>query len=229
MGVPGGSAGTVEGEMSEPTEPERSDQAPSSPLAGGAGPRRRGLLGLPPRTLAICVCVALIGALAAGLVSSVVIGDDPEPTSSGATLEPAGRVDVDRLLAVAMETTAGKATTLAALLDGRPTVVNIWAQSCAPCVREMPLLEEASKANPDVAFVGVDTQDQLDAAQAMARKTGITYPWVQDPSGNFFYEAKGAGMPTTLLLDRSGNVLASKTAAFSSLAQLQGWIDGHRS
>jgi thiol-disulfide isomerase/thioredoxin len=132
------------------------------------------------------------------------------------------------MVSVALTTVDGKPTTLAAHLDDRPMVLNIWAQSCVPCVEEMPLLEAAHQANPDVAFFGVDTQDRLDRALELAAQTGITYPWVQDPTGNFFYEAGATGMPTTLLLDRRGRILATRTGAFSDQADLQGWIDEHR-
>lgn len=190
-------------------------------------PARRGIRTLPRRTIAICVCAAVIAALCAALATSLLLGDtgssDPE-----ATLEPVGAVDVDRMLSVALETVDGKPTTLAAHLDDRPMVLNIWAQSCVPCVEEMPLLEQAHQDNPDVAFLGVDTQDRLDKAKDLVAQTGITYPWVQDPSGNFFYEASATGMPTTLLLDRRGRILANRTGAFDDLTELQAWIDRYR-
>ena len=61
----------------------------------------------------------------------------------------------------------------------------------------------------------------------MAVRTGITYPWVQDPSGDFFAEAKAAGLPTTFIIDPSGEIKASKSGAFGSLAELQQWLDVH--
>lgn len=74
----------------------------------------------------------------------------------------------------------------------------------------------------------MDTQDRLEKAKALAEQTGITYPWVQDPSGNFFFEARASGMPTTLLLDRRGRIVATRTGAFRDQADLQGWIDRYR-
>ena len=200
---------------------------PPAPRPPGAG-RRIG--SLPRRTLAICVCVATIGSLIAALVASAVLDDGTASDTADqvAELEPIGGVDVDRMLSVALTTVDGQPTTLAAHLDTRPMVLNIWAQSCVPCVEEMPLLEAAHQANPDVAFLGVDTQDRLDRALVLAAQTKITYPWVQDPDGNFFYEAGATGMPTTLLLDRRGRILATRTGAFSDQADLQGWIDEHR-
>ena len=33
-------------------------------------------------------------------------------------------------------------------LQGKPAVVNMWATWCAPCRREMPLLQQAQKNHP---------------------------------------------------------------------------------
>ena len=230
MGAHGGYAGTVKSTMSEPPDSEISNQDPSPSVPTPADPTRsRRIFGIQARTLAICVCVALIGAILAGLVASSVLDNGSNPTPKGTALVPAGKVTRDRLLAVSLETVKGEPTTLRDHLDGRPLVVNLWAQSCPPCVREMPLLQEASITNPGISFIGVDPYDEVGAATAMAEKTGITYPWLRDLTGNFFYEAQAAAMPTTLLLDPKGNALASKTGDFKSVAELQRWIDKHRS
>ncbi len=194
---------------------------------------RPGVLGLPRRTLAICVCIAAIGALLAGLVASLVLTDDAGSDEARGELEAIEEADPEAMLAVALTTPEGDPTTLAAHLDGRPMVVNLWAHSCAPCIEEMPLLEAAHQEHAAVGFLGVHVNDpapsdQLEKAQALAAQTGITFEWVQDPDRNFFFEAKAAGMPTTLLLDRRGRILATKTGAFRDRAELWSWISEHQ-
>ena len=49
----------------------------------------------------------------------------------------------------------GGAMNLAAV-DGRPTVINLWATWCPPCRREMPALARAQDAHPDVRFLFVN-------------------------------------------------------------------------
>lgn len=194
-------------------------------------PRRRG--GLDRRTLGICVCIALVGAIVAALVASALIGDDDDGSDraeSDPSIQIVETVDVASLLEVELLTVDDEPTTLAtyrSLAGDQPMVINLWAQNCVPCVDEMPLLEAAHQANPDLTFLGVDTLDQPAKAKVMAEQTGITYPWVQDRNGDFFYEAKAAGMPTTFILMPSGEVVASKTGAFDSQAELQGWLDDH--
>jgi thiol-disulfide isomerase/thioredoxin len=102
--------------------------------------------------------------------------------------------------------------------------VNFWQSSCVPCIEEMPLLEEARADREDLTFVGVASQDRLEQAIELADQTGITYPWVQDPEGNLFFEARAAGMPTTILLDASGAIVATETGAFADRAELDAFL-----
>ena len=69
------------------------------------------------------------------------------------------------------------------------------------------------------------TLDDLDRAVELAEETAITYPWVQDPTGNLYLAAEGSGMPTTILLDAQGTVRASRTGPFADLDDLQTFID----
>ena len=190
--------------------------------------RGRRPFGLAPRTLALCLTVAVVGALVAALIATVVLRNDSKSTAGGHDLTIDKGPVPAKLLSAPLLDFNSKATTLGAQLDGRTVLVNIWAQSCAPCVKEMPLLEASNRKHPDIQFIGVDTQDHFDAARKMVEKTGISYPWVQDPTGEFFYEARGAGMPTTLLLTAKGHVLASKTGAFASGDELETWIQNYR-
>jgi thiol-disulfide isomerase/thioredoxin len=42
---------------------------------------------------------------------------------------------------------------------GRPVLMNLFASWCIPCKREMPMLLAAADAEPDIAFLGVATND----------------------------------------------------------------------
>lgn len=190
-----------------------------------AAPRRRSRL--DRRTVAICVCIATIAALLAGLVAALVLDDDDAtaaPDGSSLSLVPPGDVNTDRLYAVALTTPDDQPTTLAALVRGNPAVVNFWQSTCAPCIEEMPLFEAARATHPDLRFVGIATQDLPAKAQALADQTGITYPWALDPDGLLWQQAKGAGMPTTILLGEDGSVVASKTGAFTSADELDDFL-----
>lgn len=188
---------------------------------------------LDRRAIAISAVIALLAASVAALIVVLVAGDGDadggDATSSGSLeLTDQGDVNIDRLLSVQLDTADGDTTDLGALLDGRPLLVNLWQSSCVPCIDEMPLLEQASVDRADqLAVVGVATQDEPDDAATLATQTGITYPWVLDPEGRVFYEARAAGMPTTVLLDAVGRVLGVETGAFVDADELDAFLDDH--
>lgn len=92
-----------------------------------------------------------------------------------------------------------------AALKGHPAVVNIWAAWCGPCRAEMPVMQRVSlDMGKQVAFLGVDLKDNRESARAFLRKTPVTYPSYDDPSGQVYNAEKLVGVPTTLFFDRSG-------------------------
>ena len=98
----------------------------------------------------------------------------------------------------------GLRTRLAAL-KGHPAVVNIWAAWCGPCRAEMPVMQRVSlDLGRQVAFVGVDLKDNKDAATTFLKKTPVTYPSYDDPSGQVYNAEKLVGVPSTLFFDKNG-------------------------
>jgi thiol-disulfide isomerase/thioredoxin len=95
---------------------------------------------------------------------------------------------------------------------GRTVLLNLWATWCVPCRKEMPALDalENELGGPDfqVVAVNIDTRDP-GKPLAFLKDTGVTHlTYYADPSAKVFQDLKLAGkafgMPTTLLLDRSG-------------------------
>lgn len=88
-----------------------------------------------------------------------------------------------------------------------PVVVNLWASWCGPCRKEMPLLAEAARDNPDVRFVGINTMDRSEPAVALLARTGVTYPQLVDVDGIVLDYTRVPGLPVTLALDAEGRVV----------------------
>lgn len=71
----------------------------------------------------------------------------------------------------------------AADFDGRPLLVNFWATWCAPCVRELPLLDEfAAEQAGRIAVVGIAIDDP-DAVGGFVEQLGIDYPILVGATG----------------------------------------------
>lgn len=91
---------------------------------------------------------------------------------------------------------------------GTPLVVNMWATTCGPCVREMPALQEASVAlDGRVTFIGVDTGEQIEVARPFAEDLGITFDLASDPDSSIIAGIGSAAMPTTVFVDATGRIV----------------------
>ncbi len=89
--------------------------------------------------------------------------------------------------------------------DGRPTVVNLWASWCAPCLREMPLLEQVhGQSAGQVTFLGVNTEDERASAAGLLDFTGVTYEQREDPDGVVKAALRAPGLPVTVVYDAGG-------------------------
>ena len=158
---------------------------------------------------------------AAGLLVSVVrptTGSTSNATADRTvTLEPATRSTPPRrcdtrLLGVRRP---GARHYPAKIPPGRPAVVNFFSTTCAPCVTEMPAFERVHRSRGDVAFIGVDVQDQVAAGRKLIKRTGITYEALRDPPGDLLRNVGGVGLPTTVLIDAKGRVVATHTGALT--------------
>ncbi|MBX3067328.1 MAG: TlpA family protein disulfide reductase [Cryobacterium sp.] len=112
-------------------------------------------------------------------------------------------------------TTDSGATVSRTDFDGEVLVVNFWAGYCAPCRVEAPELQALSEkwSSDGVAFLGVNTSDEPETAQAFARTYGVTYPSVIDANSGavqlaFAGTVAPSALPTTIVLDRQGRVAA---------------------
>lgn len=98
-----------------------------------------------------------------------------------------------------------------------PVLVNIWASWCVPCRREMPLLQEAHEQYGDrVSFIGVNHQDQRDAALQFLRGTGVRYRSGFDPRGSTASAYGTFGLPATYFITASGRIVATKTGELTA-------------
>jgi cytochrome c biogenesis protein CcmG/thiol:disulfide interchange protein DsbE len=94
-----------------------------------------------------------------------------------------------------------------ALQSGKPVVLNFWASWCVPCKGEAALLERASRQYRNVVFIGVDYHDVTSDARNFLRHHDVTYPIVQDGSGDIGDHYGITGVPETYFIDRRGRLV----------------------
>ena len=90
-------------------------------------------------------------------------------------------------------------------LEGTPVVVNLWASWCEPCKRETPMLSQAAADHPGVQFLGVDTLDSRDGAEAFIAEYSVPYPSLFDPDAFIRNDLGSFGLPVTVFFDAGGN------------------------
>jgi cytochrome c biogenesis protein CcmG/thiol:disulfide interchange protein DsbE len=99
---------------------------------------------------------------------------------------------------------------------GRPLVLNFFASWCVPCRKEMPGFERVHRRlGAEVAFLGINNQDQQEPALQLLRETGVSYPAGYDPAGKVALNYGLFGMPTTIFISPQGQVLKRRTGEIS--------------
>lgn len=91
---------------------------------------------------------------------------------------------------------------------GQWLVINYFAEWCAPCLREMPLLNELQQSDgPAVLAVSFDKLSETEL-QSLATRYEMTMPVAMKLEGDWPFDTPSA-LPTTMVLDPSGKLVDS--------------------
>ncbi len=102
---------------------------------------------------------------------------------------------------------AGKPALRSADLQGRVTLLNVWASWCTPCQQEHPLLVDFARRQPGVQLIGLNYKDQREAAETWLRRLGDPYHAIGfDERGQLGIEFGVYGVPETFVIDRQGRI-----------------------
>lgn len=162
--------------------------------------------------LAVVFLMRLESADAPDTIPSVLIGK-PAPDFALPALEGAGVPGLAR-----------------ADLDGKVTLVNIFASWCVPCRQEHPVLEEVAK-DSRIRLVAINYKDKPANAAAFLQEMGNPYAAIGvDQAGRTFIDWGAYGVPETFLVGPDGIIVtkfigpltmeAVKTALEPQIAKL---------
>jgi thiol-disulfide isomerase/thioredoxin len=100
---------------------------------------------------------------------------------------------------------------------GRPTVLNLWATWCGPCRRELPLLIDEVGGAGDTRLALVSQAEAPEVVRSYMEGRGLPMDdvWL-DRAGALGREMGVVGLPTTVFLDASGQVVE---VAFGELSR----------
>ena len=159
------------------------------------------------------------------LAGSLIAGCDREKQADGQAAAPQANIssgearDVGAFKHIVDRANAGKAApavsftgpddapvTLASF-RGKPLLVNLWATWCAPCVKELPLLDDLAGEYDERLHVIAVSQDMQGAEKVVPffaqHKYEYLEPWM-DPENALGFALGGGQLPVTVLYDASG-------------------------
>lgn len=91
---------------------------------------------------------------------------------------------------------------------GKVVYVDFWASWCGPCRQSFPWLDglEHEYGAQNFAVIGVNVDKDRDKADRFLTDTPADFPILYDPRGEIAAAYKVAGMPSGILIDRTGHV-----------------------
>ena len=90
-------------------------------------------------------------------------------------------------------------------LRGKPLVINLWATWCPPCRREMPALQAAQQANPEVTFVFANQGEGQGQIESFLQHQNLSLDnLLLDSGARLGQGVSSLSLPTTLFYDADG-------------------------
>ncbi len=184
-----------------------------------------------PRT-ALRPLAALPIALAALALAACGGSDSPRShaatkTTGAATKRLANAPAALKANAADANTIAGEGTSALNLrlagLKGHPVVVNQWASWCGPCRAEFPFFSDAVVEHGDeVAFLGIDFNDDRDAANQFLEELPPGFASIYDPGGDASRSIGGGRIaPTTFFFGPDGKRRYTKLGGYADADALE--------
>lgn len=93
-------------------------------------------------------------------------------------------------------------------LRGDVVMINFWASWCGPCRQEMPILSELHDKYKSMGFtvLGVNVEENSSEARKLLKEMPVSFPVLFDNDSSVSRQYDVVAMPSTVLVDRNGNV-----------------------
>ena len=123
-----------------------------------------------------------------------------------------GKPAPDLTLPVAANGEIGSQMRLADL-KGHPVLLDFWASWCGPCAIEAPVIDRVARryGKRGLVVMGVNVDDGAEVIKAYASQKGLSYPMVIDVGKQASKMYQVDKLPSLVVIDRQGNVLAFLT------------------
>ncbi len=178
----------------------------TSPESGtGAGtpsrdkPAKRGF------PVLVLLPLVVFAALAALFLFQLILGGDPQKIPSALINKPAPDFALQAVEGISRDGVPVPGFSKQDL-EGRISVVNIFASWCVPCRQEHPLLEELATVD-GIQLLGINYKDKPENARRFLGTLGNPYSRIgSDDSGRTAIEWGVYGVPETFIVDAGGTI-----------------------
>jgi peroxiredoxin len=91
---------------------------------------------------------------------------------------------------------------------GEVVLLNFWASWCGPCRQEMPMLNTLHERYSKLGFsvIGINVDKDPNLAEKILKDIPVSFPVLLDDTGAVSGTYNVSAMPTTILVDRDGNM-----------------------
>ena len=167
------------------------------------------------------ILIVSILLISSGVVAVVVFGNDPLATTDSDSNQ------LDRLMAdigvsahpfstdprmVKLQNTAGRYVRLGDF-QGKIVFLNFWTTWCPTCRTEMPSMERLHRKllGKDFAMVTVNIKETASQVKNFFEEYKLTFTALMDTTGEVSTEFGIRAIPTTFILEKSGQILGRIT------------------
>lgn len=116
---------------------------------------------------------------------------------------------------LALDELDGSTTKLSEYLRNGPVYMSFWALWCEPCKQELRALKTFATEHAEDPFtilaVNQDSPKSLAKVKAYVKSQSYPFPVILDPNTQLFQAFNGQNLPFSVLIDRSGKIVATRT------------------
>ena len=106
-------------------------------------------------------------------------------------------------------------------LSGKIVLLDFWATWCTPCVVVMPILEDLQKEFPEnLVVLGINFQESKEAILAFLEDKDLSVKSLMDPDALVAKTYQVDALPTQILIDQEGRLMARHIGLFPSVRKL---------
>ncbi len=106
---------------------------------------------------------------------------------------------------------------------GKRVLLNFWATWCGPCLDEMPVLRKVQDQwwEKGLVVLLINMGESASRVRGFVKRYALSFPMLLDPNTELFVKLDVRTLPTSLLIDSDGTIVARKVGAFLSTEDLE--------